>query len=65
MPVAEKIAAAERAASRVERAEAELEAARVELRSALVDAHGAGVTFATLGRAIGLSRQRVAQIVAG
>jgi len=45
--------------------EHELEQARVGFRQALIEAHEAGVSYGMLGRTVGLSRERVAEIVAG
>jgi hypothetical protein len=44
-------------------AETDLEEARTRFRDALRDAHTAGHSYATLGRAVGLTRQRVARII--
>ena len=41
-----------------------LDRARRAFRSALLDAHEAGATKAELGRALGVSRQRVDEILA-
>jgi DNA-directed RNA polymerase sigma subunit (sigma70/sigma32) len=56
---------AQRDLRRVERAARRLDSARDELRAAIVQARGAGETFDDIGRAAGLSRQRVQQIVRG
>jgi hypothetical protein len=50
--------------TRLRSREDELATARDEFRDALRAAHAAGVPFAVLGRLVGLSRQRVARIVA-
>ena len=39
--------------------------ARGRFRQAIIDAHEAGVPYAELGRALGLTRQRVARIAKG
>lgn len=41
-----------------------LDRARRDFRSALLDAHEAGASKAELGRALGLSRQRVDEVLA-
>jgi Homeodomain-like domain len=53
------------AVERLDRAEGELEAARQERQEALRAAHDAGMSLAELGRFLGVSRQRVARIIAG
>jgi hypothetical protein len=52
------------AQSSVRVCEADLEDAREKLREALLDAHDSGAPFSLLGDLAGLSRQRVAQLVA-
>jgi hypothetical protein len=47
----------------VERAEQEADAARARRRQAVADARAVGVTWAELGRALGVSRQRAAQLL--
>jgi len=54
---------AQRDLRRVERAAREVDIARAELRDAILKAREAGETFDDIGRAAGLSRQRVQQIV--
>ena len=54
-----------RAADRVRTAEERLRHARAELRATILSAHGDGTSFAAIGRALGVTRQRVAQIVHG
>jgi len=54
---------AQRDLRRVERAARKMDLARDELRQAIVQARSAGETFDDIGRAAGLSRQRVQQIV--
>ena len=51
-----------RAAERVRRAEERLLRARAELRAAIVAAHEGGASLAAIARALGVTRQRVAQI---
>lgn len=46
-------------------AERELDAARTELVSALKEAHERGATYGQLADLVGLSRQRVAELVTG
>ncbi|HEX5583733.1 hypothetical protein [Gaiella sp.] len=59
------VLAAERRLRDAERqAEQLVDEARESFRAALTDAHRAGVSYAMLGRLLGLSRQRVARIVA-
>jgi hypothetical protein len=59
-----RLSAVSEALEAVEAAEAELERARRRLRTALRAAHKAGASYSLLGRLSGLSRQRVAQLVA-
>ena len=47
------------------RAEHALRAAQRELEAAIREAHVAGVSYTDIGRASGVTRQRIAQIVAG
>jgi DNA-directed RNA polymerase sigma subunit (sigma70/sigma32) len=54
---------AQRDLRRVERAARQADAARSELRQAILLAREAGETLDDIGRAAGLSRQRVAQII--
>jgi DNA-directed RNA polymerase sigma subunit (sigma70/sigma32) len=56
---------AQRDLRRVERAARDLDKARDELRRSILLAREAGETFEDIGRAAGLSRQRVQQIVRG
>jgi DNA-directed RNA polymerase sigma subunit (sigma70/sigma32) len=56
---------AQRDLRRVERAARALDSARDELRRSILLAREAGETFEDIGRAAGLSRQRVQQIVRG
>jgi hypothetical protein len=62
--LAEKIAAAAKVAEELRAAEREQEKVRERFRDALREAHGAGASYGLLGRVVGLSRQRVARIVA-
>lgn len=57
------LAAVERAASDVRETEATLDEKRVELRRCLVAAHETGVSITLLAKAVGLSHQRVSQIL--
>jgi len=50
---------------RVERAAANAAKSREELRVAITLARAAGETLADIGRAAGLSRQRIAQVLRG
>ncbi len=61
---AAKLSAVSEAAEAVAEVEAELDAARERLRAALKAAHRAGASYSLLGELSGLSRQRVAQLVA-
>ena len=61
--IATSLAAVSEALEAVRVAEAELERARRRLRTALRAAHKAGASYSLLGRLIGLSRQRVAQLI--
>jgi len=54
---------AKRDLRRVQRAARGVDQARDELRVAIVDAREAGETFEDIGRAAGISRQRVQQIL--
>ncbi len=51
------------AAADVERVLEELKAARSRFRDAVIDAHEHGVSYTKIGRELGVSRQRVAQVV--
>jgi DNA-binding MarR family transcriptional regulator len=53
----------ERAARRVERLSKELDRGREELRLALQTAHDKGETISELARRLGVSRQRVYQML--
>jgi hypothetical protein len=50
-------------AAAVDRAERELDRARLEQADAIVAAHGAGHSFAEIGLALGLTRQRIHALV--
>ena len=54
---------AQRDLRRIGRATRDLDKAREELRTAILLARNAGETYDDIGRAAGLSRQRVQQIV--
>ena len=60
---ASRLSAVSEALEAVQKAEAELERARRKLRTALRAAHKAGASYSLLGRLVGLSRQRVAQLI--
>jgi DNA-directed RNA polymerase sigma subunit (sigma70/sigma32) len=49
----------------VRRTEEALRRAREDLRQAIVAAHDGGETFAAIARTLGVTRQRVKQIVRG
>jgi hypothetical protein len=61
--LAAKLKAVEDAESRYRDAEDAIEEERERFYEALKEAHRAGASFALLGRTVGLSRQRVAQII--
>jgi hypothetical protein len=54
----------ESAVQRVRAGEDELRAARDELYAAMLEAHGRGASQSTLARVLGISRQRVARLIA-
>jgi DNA-directed RNA polymerase specialized sigma24 family protein len=54
-----------RAATKVRRTEEALQRARKDLREAIVVARADGESFAAIARTIGVTRQRVKQIVGG
>ncbi|HZQ57441.1 MAG TPA: hypothetical protein VFA84_05385 [Acidimicrobiales bacterium] len=57
------MAGVRRAAARVERVELELAQARRDYWRALADANASGVSLATLADELGVSRERVRQMV--
>lgn len=59
-PLLDRVAEAARKLEETESARAE---ARAELREAILAARAEGVTLAAIGRAAGLSRQRIRQLV--
>lgn len=59
----EDLVRVERAARRVEKLAADLERARDDLRKALIVAHGRGETISELARRLGVSRQRIYQLL--
>lgn len=63
--IADKLVEVGRAAAELRAAEDEVAAARQRFREALRAAHNAGASYALIGRVVGLSRQRVARIIAG
>jgi DNA-directed RNA polymerase specialized sigma24 family protein len=54
-----------RASERVRAAEATLGQRREDYREAIAAAHSAGVSLAAIGRALGVTRQRVKRIIEG
>ena len=59
------LAGVARAAAKVQNAEEALRAARRELREAIVAAIEAGESQVAIARAVGVSRQRIKQILQG
>jgi DNA-directed RNA polymerase sigma subunit (sigma70/sigma32) len=55
----------EAAVRRVQQAEKELANSRSALRSAIIAAHRAGMSLTEIGVIVGVSRQRVKQIING
>jgi DNA-binding GntR family transcriptional regulator len=53
----------ERLSQRLTAADAKADTLRAELRQAMVDARAEGVTVSAMARALGVSRQRVQQIL--
>lgn len=53
------------AAKKIERAEKDLATARAAFRATLEAIHGEGASLASIGEEIGVTRQRVAQIIRG
>ncbi len=49
--------------TRIQDARAAIDAARAELRAAVRDAHSAGVSAPTIAEALGVTRQRVYQLL--
>jgi DNA-directed RNA polymerase specialized sigma24 family protein len=52
-----------RARERIGEREASVMEARRELREALIAAHEGGWSYAAIGRVLGISRQRVAELI--
>jgi len=52
-----------RAAAKAEAAEVSRQEAREQLRQAVVEAHEGGHSYTAIGRVLGVSRQRVAELV--
>ena len=52
-----------KAAEKAEAAEASRQEAREQLRQAVVEAHEGGHSYTAIGRVLGVSRQRVAELV--
>ena len=52
-----------RAAAKARRAEDAVRAARAELRGAIVAARGAGESLSAIARVVGVTRQRINQII--
>jgi hypothetical protein len=61
----EKLDTAARVAEELRAAETTVDEVRARFRVALREAHEAGASYGLLGRVVGLSRQRVARIIAG
>lgn len=62
--LADKIAAVSKAAAELREAEQVQRETRARFRAVLIEAHDAGASYGLLGRVVGLSRQRVARIIA-
>jgi DNA-directed RNA polymerase sigma subunit (sigma70/sigma32) len=54
-----------RAAAKARRAEDAVRAARAELRAAIVAAREAGESLTAIARVVGVTRQRIKQIIGG
>jgi hypothetical protein len=54
-----------RAAAKTRRAENAVRAARAELRAAIVAAREAGESLTAIARVVGVTRQRIKQIIGG
>jgi DNA-directed RNA polymerase specialized sigma24 family protein len=52
-----------KAAAKADAAEASRQEAREQLRQAVVEAHEGGHSYTAIGRVLGVSRQRVAELV--
>jgi hypothetical protein len=61
--VADPLTVLGQATRKVQRAEENLRQSRRELHEAMRAAHAAGISYSAIGRVVGVSRQRVAQIV--
>jgi hypothetical protein len=61
--LADKLAAVTQVAHELQASEDQLHAARQRLRDALREAHTEGASFTMLGQLLGLSRQRIAQML--
>jgi hypothetical protein len=61
--MADKLKLVTKAGEEVRKAEGDLDRARERLRQAVREAHAEGASHALLGRLLGLSRQRVAQML--
>jgi 5'-deoxynucleotidase YfbR-like HD superfamily hydrolase len=61
--LAKKLEAVTKTAQELRAAEGKVDVARDRFRKALREAHAAGASHAFLGRLLGLSRQRVAQLL--
>ena len=62
--LADRLSAAAEEAAKVRAAEEALDEMREKFRAAIRDARDAGASYGLIGRMVGLSRQRVARIVA-
>ena len=63
MEDAKLLARVERAAGKVTKTKAADEKARRDLRAAVREAHAGGCSLAAIGRVLGVSRQRIAELV--
>jgi DNA-directed RNA polymerase specialized sigma24 family protein len=62
---AERLDEVQEAHVKLDAAEAQLEEAREQFREALRAAYESGATYQEIGDLLGLSRQRIAQLIAG
>ena len=62
-PLSAPLARVAHARARTQKLERDLSAARNELRDAIIDAREAGESFTAIARVLGVSRQRVTEVV--